>query len=71
MSPKEFVVEKRMSRAKVIIGNGEMDTIKNLALSVGYQDSLYFSKAFKKHYGVPPSVMNNIEQSEKQKGASL
>ncbi|MBE6689142.1 MAG: AraC family transcriptional regulator [Ruminococcaceae bacterium] len=61
MSPKEYVIEKRMSRAKVIIDIGYMETVKQLALSVGYSDPLYFSKAFKKQYGVSPLKMNLAE----------
>ena len=42
ISPKECVVEKRLSRAKDIIDSGEMNTVRELALFVGYQYSLYF-----------------------------
>lgn len=58
MNPKEYVVEKRLSHAKIIIENGDMDSVKQLALSVGYDDPLYFSKAFKKKFGISPSKMN-------------
>ena len=58
MSPKNYVVEKRLSHAKNIIDSGEMDSVKQLALSVGYQDPLYFSKAFKAKYGISPLNMN-------------
>ena len=60
LNPKEYVVEKRLSHAKVIIESGEMDTVKQLALSVGYDDPLYFSKAFKMKYGVSPAKMNSL-----------
>lgn len=60
MSPKDYVVEKRLSHAKVIIENGEMDTVKQLAYSVGYADPLYFSKAFKNQYGISPVQMNRL-----------
>ena len=57
-SPKNYITEKRMSRAKAIIDNGEFDTVKNLAISVGYDDPLYFGKVFKKHFGMPPATIN-------------
>ena len=60
LNPKEYVVEKRLSHAKAIIESGEMDTVKQLALSVGYDDPLYFSKAFKNKYGVSPARMNSL-----------
>ena len=61
MSPKEYVIKRRMNHAKVIIDSGEMDSVKQLALSVGYTDALYFSKVFKNHYGMSPTMMNNME----------
>ena len=57
-TPKEYVVEKRLSHAKVLIENADMETVKELAFSVGYSDALYFSKAFKKKYGISPGNMN-------------
>lgn len=59
--PKEYITERRMAHAKVIIDSGEMDSVKQLALSVGYTDPLYFSKVFKNHFGISPTVMNNME----------
>lgn len=58
VNPKEYILEKRLSHAKIIIENGDMDTVKQLAFSVGYDDPLYFSKAFKKKFGISPSNMN-------------
>ena len=57
-SPKNYITEKRLSRAKAIIDNGEFDTVKKLAMSVGYDDPLYFGKVFKKHFGMPPAAIN-------------
>lgn len=54
MSPKKYIVSKRLSYAKFLIDSGEADTVKELAFSVGYSDPLYFSKAFKSMYGVSP-----------------
>ena len=58
MSPKNYVVSKRLSYAKSIIDSGEFNTVKELALMVGYKDPLYFGKVFKKHYGASPVNMN-------------
>ena len=57
-SPKHYVVSKRCSHAKSIIDSGEFNTVKELALMVGYKDPLYFGKVFKQHYGASPSNMN-------------
>ena len=58
MSPKKYVVGKRLSYAKSIIDSGEFSTVKELALLVGYKDPLYFGKVFKKHYGASPININ-------------
>ena len=61
MSPKEYVVMQRISHAKSIIESGDFDSIGEVAELVGYSDHLYFSKAFKKLYGVSPSALNKEE----------
>ena len=58
MTPQEYVLRERITHAKSIIESGDFDNIKEVALSVGYSDALYFSKAFKKFYGFPPSYLN-------------
>ena len=57
-SPKSYVMEKRVSYAKSIIDSGDFVSVKELALTVGYKDPLYFGKVFKMHYGVSPTDMN-------------
>jgi len=57
-SPKDYVVGKRFSYAKSIIDSGEFNTVKELAMMVGYNDPLYFGKVFKQHFGVSPANMN-------------
>ena len=55
MTPQAYVLSERIAHAKLIIESGDYDSIKEVAESVGYSDPLYFSKAFKKYYGFPPS----------------
>lgn len=57
-TPQEYITSKRLSHAKSIIDSGDYDTIGEVALSVGYNDPLYFSKVFKKAYGTCPSSIN-------------
>lgn len=54
-SPKEYVISKRVSYAKSVIDSGEFTSVRELALSVGYKDPLYFGKVFKRHFGMSPS----------------
>lgn len=58
VTPQEYIVSKRLSHAKSIFDSGDFDTVKEVALSVGYNDPLYFSKAFKKMYGKSPAKMD-------------
>ena len=53
MTPIDYVVKKRMDEAKALLENSEMK-IKDIANGVGYEDSLYFSKVFKKVTGTSP-----------------
>lgn len=53
--PKEYIIRTRLSHAMDIIESANFRGIADLALSVGYTDPLYFSRAFKKKYGVSPS----------------
>ena len=56
-SPQAYVINKRLTQAKTIIENGDYDNLYDVALAVGYEDALYFSRAFKKKYGVAPSEL--------------
>ncbi|MBQ7333496.1 MAG: helix-turn-helix transcriptional regulator [Clostridia bacterium] len=58
MSPQEYILYERITHAKTILESGDFESIKEVALSVGYSDALYFSKAFKKFYGFPPSYIS-------------
>jgi len=57
-STKEYLTEVRMKRAQeVIMQKGYK--VKDVAFMVGYQDSLHFSKEFKKYFGVSPNEYKN------------
>ncbi len=56
-TPQDYIISKRMVHAKAIIDNGNFNTISDVATSVGYDDPLYFSRAFKKKYGISPIHM--------------
>lgn len=61
-SPQSYVINKRLTQAKTIIENGDYDNLYDVALAVGYEDALYFSRVFKRKYGMAPSRVgrNNI-----------
>lgn len=55
VTPQAYILSKRISHARTIISSGDYAAVGEVALSVGFNDPLYFSKAFKKKYGMPPS----------------
>ncbi len=52
-SPLKYINRLRISRAEELITSG-MYTISDSAFLSGYTDPCYFSREFKKHYGVSP-----------------
>lgn len=55
MTPSEYIIKLRMSMAcDLLLGTDK--PIKEIALSVGYDDAHFFSRAFKKHTGYAPGA---------------
>lgn len=54
MSPKEYLEHIRMDKAKSLLRSTDYP-IGEIALSVGYDDILQFSRAFRKKVGISPS----------------
>jgi signal transduction histidine kinase/DNA-binding response OmpR family regulator/Flp pilus assembly protein TadD len=55
MSPNEFINEIRLLRAAEMI-KAKTDTLSQIAYAVGFNEQSYFTKCFKKKFGVTPSV---------------
>jgi len=53
-SPQDYISLNRLNRAAYLIRTGSM-SIKEVAYEAGFSDPKYFSKSFKKHFGVRPS----------------
>ncbi|AJS57231.1 AraC family transcriptional regulator [Paenibacillus sp. IHBB 10380] len=53
--PIDYVVNYRMERASDLLKAGNFP-IRDIAVSVGYANPLYFSRLFKKKFGVSPSA---------------
>ncbi len=64
VSPKQYVQNVRMGHAKDLLTKTDT-TITLIANSVGYDDSLLFSKMFKKYYGISPKEYRT-KSKEKQ-----
>ena len=55
MSTAAYLLDYRMTRAKTLLTAADV-TVGEVAASVGYDDPLAFSKAFKKHVGLSPTA---------------
>ena len=53
MSPKQYLQTVRMEKAAELLKSTKYQ-VSEIAMSVGYEDSLAFSKAFKNYYGISP-----------------
>lgn len=63
MSPKDFLTTYRISRAKELLTWSEL-SIEGIAWSCGYNDTLVFSKVFKKQTGMSPTVYRKENKKE-------
>lgn len=71
MTISDYMTQVRMNEAKRLIETGGMK-FSEIGYSVGYQDPAYFSKCFKKHFGVSPSVFEiNSEKYKKPSNSPL
>ncbi len=52
-TPADFIRNIRLEKAIELLKKGE--SVTEVAWAVGFEDSIYFSKVFKKHFGFPPS----------------
>ena len=66
VSPREYLLQQRLSAALFLLEN-TASSISDIARSVGFEDSLYFSKFFRSRIGVSPSDYRNYIINGKQK----
>jgi AraC-like DNA-binding protein len=52
--PSEFIRNIRLRKAAALLSS-QVDSITQIGIAVGFEDQSYFSKSFKKQFGVPPS----------------
>ena len=62
VSPKKYILRKRLTQAKNILDSGDYIHVYDVASSVGFTDPLYFSKVFKEAYGYYPSASTDKEK---------
>lgn len=54
LAPNEFIRTHRLKKAALLMRESEMN-VSEIAFHVGFNDALYFSKCFKKQFGISPS----------------
>jgi AraC-like DNA-binding protein len=59
-SPNDFIKELRLKRAAEMISQ-RVDNITQIGYAVGFNDQSYFSKCFKKQFGVSPTEYSMVE----------
>jgi AraC-like DNA-binding protein len=57
--PSELIRSIRLRKAAVLIVN-KVDSVSQISMMVGFEDHSYFSKLFKKQFGVPPSEYREL-----------
>ena len=57
-SPKEYLLEYRIGQACLLLNQTDLP-VGSIAHSVGFEDSLYFSKVFKKNKQCTPTEYRN------------
>ena len=63
LSPKEYVTKIRLEKAKKLLRSTNY-SIKNISISVGYQDALYFSRLFVKNENCSPSDYRKLAKKQ-------
>lgn len=59
ISPKQYIIKLRMNKALRLLIENRLP-VKEVALSCGFADEKYFSRAFGRHYGASPSEMRRL-----------
>ena len=68
LSPKQYLMKVRLKKAQeLLLGNLTIDQISS---SVGFNDALYFSKQFRKEFGISPTDYRNKAAKTSEKSGA-
>jgi AraC-like DNA-binding protein len=54
-TPTSFITRRRLERAVAMMAPGDGQTITEIAFEVGFNDSAFFTRCFRRQYGLSPS----------------
>jgi YesN/AraC family two-component response regulator len=57
LTPSEYLLEARLQRARFLLDENQVKTVKELAYVVGLRDAKHFSRQFKTRFGKSPSEL--------------
>lgn len=60
ITPFQYMERKRLDEARRLLGEGRL-SVKEVAAWSGYDNPLYFSRVFRRHFGSPPSDFRKIQ----------
>lgn len=63
ISPSAHIQKVRLQQAKLLLQQDKMN-VSEVAYAVGFDSLSYFSKIFKKYYGLSPSALNQQEKHQ-------
>ena len=69
ITPLEYMTTLRMKKAEIMLGAmwSKDYSVAEIAQTCGYEDALYFSRVFKKHFGCSPtSFTKNYKKQEQE-----
>ena len=67
LPPSKYIIDLRMQRAAILLKREDI-SVKVVAMSVGYSDSLYFTREFRRYYENSPTAFRNEHIQAKKRG---
>lgn len=65
-SPQQFLIQYRLIKAAELLKSSRI-SVAEVGRSVGYDNQLHFSRAFRSVFGVPPSAYRNLHYFHTEK----
>jgi AraC family transcriptional regulator len=70
-TPADFVLRLRLEKAANLLAHGKLQSITEIAFNSGFSSPAVFSRAFKKHFGVPANKWSKKCKTKSKKRKEL